>query len=971
MGSLYDDLLDDIRSQLKDGLEKKNTTEKFATRGMVKYVLSPSNLEAVYRALKAANAKMPTDTDQVNARKFAEKVKEKKLQHFLAVLIYAKCSIDAIKEFLDTLVFGNKAEFQEEDQETPNLLPASKEFLERLFSRPPDRRDFFDEQRPFCTLVLGSLDLVMIRSDDQKSLPWLEQEQIGSGAFGVVYKVTIPKGHLTTDGNFSQPTSRPMTIARKDFICVDTAEVSFKKEVRAIRDIFSGQATHDNILKSFGTIVIEGKPSTFSLLMPCADLDLQEYMKRNPEISPSDTSTRESIIRSARELAGALDFLHRKMTTSEGDPIVCYHMDLKPSNILIFHDTRRRSENSIRDMIWKLSDFGLSRVKTRTRSQADLSNLFRTRFKDQSGQASATQNFRGTDMFLPVEAELEGRTMNEKSDIWSFGCILSLLFTYMGEGYKGFGGYSESRLLCSNKNVDCFYQYNKSNIGFEINRGVVEQHEKLIKLAAEQSPSEGVAVRYMLKSLESEVLLIDQGSRCGADRIVELLQATLKKYSTVESELSITENDSMPHSLVQKAQEKVLGLFRRKSKQSLAQTNIRRWKLEVDKKLKYKDSVCSPDGIRVAYWTSKTITLFDDRSGLTNAIPYRRVDSMGSRMSSTDSERESTLTVAGQYSIADWSRSWRSVRLTNRYLIAATTDELFNCYIFDVELDRKLNMYSRVTLPHPGIHMLAVSPDRNSLACILQDKRGRPSLFTGRIAFDPASQPTPAASIYSDTTRSEHKDAGVCIADQKATLLELPPGEITCLTLETRNQGYIIIRQGSTLSVNIFIIEPLDMKEQALMQRSTNNNAERLFTDMACLQIDNQSRRSELIIASQAERLYHLRYEGFESSPTVVIHPPIQSYRILKIATVEHSRKILALGSQSGSKSLLLLNIETQSPDVRPKITKLADLGVSAGYQAKLGVSCEGNETIARIMVDMLEGRYFVFQINVSNSLGT
>lgn len=98
----------------------------------------------------------------------------------------------------------------------------------------------------------------------------------------------------------------------------------------------------------------------------------------------------------------------------------------------------------------------------------------------------------------------------------------------------------------------------------------------------------------------------------------------------------------------------------------------------MDKKLKYKDSVCSPDGIRVAYWTSKTITLFDDRSGLTNAIPYRRVDSMGSRMSSTDSERESTLTVAGQYSLADWSRSWRSVRLTNRYLIAATTDELFN-----------------------------------------------------------------------------------------------------------------------------------------------------------------------------------------------------------------------------------------------------------------------------------------------------
>jgi serine/threonine protein kinase len=566
MGSRHDDVLGEIRSQLKNGLEKKNTKEKFATRGMVERILSPSNLELIYEAWKATSAKMPSDTDQFNAHRFAEEVKKKKLQHFLAVLIYAKCSIDATTEFLDKLVFGNEAEFQEEDQETlkqspatPNLLPASKESLERLFSRSTDSGDFFDEQHIFCTLVLGGLELVTIRSDDQISLPWLEPEQIGTGAFGIVYKVTIPEGHLTTDGDFSQPTSGPMTVARKDFICVDTAELSFKKEVKAIRHIFSGQATHNNILKSFGTIVIEGKPSTFSLLMPCADLDLQEYMRRNPVIPPDDTSKRESIVRSARELASALDFLHSKMTTAESEPIVCYHMDLKPSNILIFHDTRRRSEASNRDMIWKLSDFGLSRVKTRTKTKADLSNLFRTRLKDQSSQASATQNFRGTDMYLPVEAELEGRTMNEKSDIWSFGCILSLLFTYMGEGYKAFEGYSNSRLLHSNKNVDYFYQYNKSNIGFELNRGVVEQHEKLIKSAAERSPSEGGAVRCMLKSLETEVLLIDQGDRCDAKRIVKILQTTLEKYSTVESELSITENDSIPHSLFQEVQKKFSG----------------------------------------------------------------------------------------------------------------------------------------------------------------------------------------------------------------------------------------------------------------------------------------------------------------------------------------------------------------------------------------------------------------------------
>lgn len=69
-------------------------------------------------------------------------------------------------------------------------------------------------------------------------------------------------------------------------------------------------------------------------------------------------------------------------------------------------------------------------------------------------------------------------------------------------------------------------------------------------------------------------------------------------------------------------------------------------------------------------------------------------------------------------------------------------------------------------------------------------------------------------SIYSDTARSEHRDAGVCIVKQNAALLELPEGEITCMTLETSNRGYIISRNGSTLSVNVFLINPLAIKPQ-------------------------------------------------------------------------------------------------------------------------------------------------------------
>ncbi|KAF9771866.1 hypothetical protein IL306_010484 [Fusarium sp. DS 682] len=687
----YDELLEKIRSQLRGGVEKRNTTEKFATRGMVKNVISRSTLKDVYECLKAATLMPATDTDQINASAFADIVQRKMLQHFLAVLIYAKCSVNAMKSFADRLVFGNEADFRQ-DQETPNLLPATKSYLEALFSKRSDAQDFFDEQRTFCTVVLGGIDILTLRSDDQRSMPWLEQEKIGSGAFGVVYKVTIAQGHLAMDGDFNHVSANPMVVARKDFICVDTAEASFKKEVEAIRDVFNSNRIHDNILKSFGTLLIEGKPSIFSLVMPLAELDLQEYMRRNLEI-PIDISTRESILRSAMGLASGLNFLHNGMHTPQGDQLVCYNMDLKPSNILIFHDHHRKSGVTHRDMIWKLSDFYLSRVKKKTRPQEgiiDLRTLFKTHFKEISSQASAPQNLRRTDMFLPVEAELESQKMNEKSDIWSLGCIISLLFTYLGEGYKGVEAFSVSRLRYGNRNVDYFYEYNKYGTGFAINRAVVAQHEKLIKFATERSRSEGVATKYMLKALESVVLVIDQDSRCSADTIVELLKATLQKYSAVESEFIVPEIGPIPVSPRQIVKNYVSDrLLGRRNRQPTIQANVRRWRLDSDKSLRYKDCVCSPDGSRLAYWTEKVITLFDDRSGLSNSIPYRGTDSVGPGTSSTRIEQEQVLTIAGQHVLEDWSLSWRSVKLTDRYLIAATTDEVFNSLLRSISADRR------------------------------------------------------------------------------------------------------------------------------------------------------------------------------------------------------------------------------------------------------------------------------------------
>ncbi|RBQ69225.1 hypothetical protein FVER14953_12426 [Fusarium verticillioides] len=407
-----------------------------------------------------------TGPDDVNACRFVRSIERKMLHDFLAILLYAKCSINAAKIFTNELVFGSMAEEQQQYSETPYLLPATEDYLNSLFD-PFDAQEIFAEQQPFCTIVLGGPGVVTIDQDDKRSLPWLDEKHIGSGAFGSVYEVKIPKDHLTMHRDFNQTIRTSKLVARKDYKPAKDMEESFEKEVASIREIFSGNSKHNNILESFGTIIIRGPEQKFSLLMPLAEMDLQKYMESNLDISADGRWARERIISASIGLADGLDFLHSKMTTAGGDRLVCYHMDLKPSNILVFlHDPRPEgSDTEDRDygMIWKLSDFGLSRVKTKTKPEKNLDSLFERKLIDQSSQASPTQNNRGNGTYLPSEAQDQGKTMDHKSDIWSLGCIISVLFTYMEEGHSALERYSDFRRKYNkpHKMVDVFYQENR------------------------------------------------------------------------------------------------------------------------------------------------------------------------------------------------------------------------------------------------------------------------------------------------------------------------------------------------------------------------------------------------------------------------------------------------------------------------------------------------------------------------------
>ncbi|KAJ0383223.1 hypothetical protein COL922a_010915 [Colletotrichum nupharicola] len=304
---------------------------------------------------------------------------------------------------------------------------------------PEIAKTFYDHQAYFPTIFIQQSEDIKILEVDIFRPPWEEGESLGCGAFGKVYKVKISRDHISSKG-LDDSEDEFRVVARKDFELRQNVRENFELEVKAMKKILHCNARHDNILMSLGTLKIESKPPKFSLFMPLADKDLKTLLEDNQYV-PQDGNARQEMILSAWGLADGLSFLHEGLKAADGEgTLVCYHMDLKPSNILVF------------GKMWKLSDFGMSKVKlTHQEEERDLRKLF-------SGPASKTGNARGEGTYVPNEAQMEGKTMNQKSDVWSLGCILSVLFTYMEHGPEGLDTYGQLREDHSKLHSDVFYR---------------------------------------------------------------------------------------------------------------------------------------------------------------------------------------------------------------------------------------------------------------------------------------------------------------------------------------------------------------------------------------------------------------------------------------------------------------------------------------------------------------------------------
>ncbi|TDZ46885.1 hypothetical protein CTRI78_v008895 [Colletotrichum trifolii] len=923
----YIELCRDIRDRVKKRLERRDIARaQFATRGTAESILESHYLRLFFQSVVSSDHAPPGHHQiTTSEEEFVDRVQSRRLHVFIAILLFADCPVTAARLFVAKLVSAAWPVPVNEKVHDVGSLPAEKDTLRDFFDDDEDAVDkFYEKQAIFCTVVLHQREETIIKNGETQRLPYLEEKLLGSGSFGRVFKVKIAAGHIE-DRHTDTVSNKEKWVARKDYIVQRPLGARPREEGEMMKMILGASKTCENIMENLGTLHVESPVesalATYSLFMPLAVCDLNAYMKLENHSTTKTAKTRASFMRSAMGLAAGLGFLHHDLRSTDLEDVVCYHMDLKPSNVLVFKDSDVGEGKEPR-YVWKLSDFGMSRVKVRRRNHAeseerDFSIWFRPRKKSHEESHSATQNRRGQGTYLPRESFMTGKVMNTKSDVWSLGCVLSVVFAYLEGGAESIAAYGRDRSRGrsgTDEGFDGFFA-ERSFGRFVLHDAVKDWHHQLANKAGSRSPAEKRAVHHVLKFLEDKSLHVDQHKRCSARDVEHVLKETMEAYKALEhARATPLFAEEVPKvrrpSMIDKAKPS--------TDENSDDGRVRQWRLPPDNFDSLKGCKISPRGTVLVYWSDIKLTIFTSLSA---------------------PSQDDILKPADGFSLGSATYFWKAVALTERYLIASTTGGSFNCYVFDLEagssVDATLKTCHRVSLPFSEINNLAISPDHQSLVCTIQDMENerRPGfMFQARVTDLVDS----GCIVNTEASDPGSNGTNTPLNFPQPPVMGWPAEDVISISLRSQTDGYMVVRpeftshDGHQVSIVSFSLQtrttqPVDVKPQGI-----DANTASLFT--AFSEFHHQE---ACIVVARERHLYRIDFlqgaaaadnDNNNNNTSRVVHKVIDKYRILKIVVNSSDDTLLAFGTKRAHHRIMLLRIKMPTAKDPPHVTELAQV---------------------------------------------
>lgn len=309
-------------------------------------------------------------------------------------------------------------------------------------------------------------------------------------------------------------------------------------DMAIITKLIQSPKSHENILTTKASLERGG---TYSLFFDLAEKgDLWQYFI-NKEIIIDGVGQKATIFGRTIGLAGALVFLHEELhlnPTNEqpkSEQLQCYHLDLKPQNILVFEGTGGND-------IWKISDFGISKIKILPHGQIFLDKVFKP--KKHMDPSSGVENARFGGTYAAPEARELSDRVTRKSDVWSLGCVLALVLTFLDSQSSGIHEFQEARQ--ENRTHDWFFDSEalktRSDDKKILHSSVSDWLNALTKKASNRGEAEGLAIQKASEMLQDKLLIRDQDQRLSAKQVLRELRSIQSCFT--ESALSGQTSDA-------------------------------------------------------------------------------------------------------------------------------------------------------------------------------------------------------------------------------------------------------------------------------------------------------------------------------------------------------------------------------------------------------------------------------------------